>query len=805
MTIAHRVLVAAALGLLVTTANAQVIRGVVVDRGDLPVAGVVVQLIDSASTVTARALSNERGEFRVAPSHAGTYRIRTLRIGFRPFTSASVPLVSGQELVQRLVLSNVSVALDTVVVNSRNQCRAFTDSGAATFAVWEQVRTALTAAQMTVSERTIAATTVAYERTLDAGGRRVVQQSNTVNSDYVKQPWRTIPPDALRRDGYVVTERDNSTTYYAPGLDLLLSNGFVEDHCFRLTTDRNRLGIEFEPTPERKRVTEIRGTLWLDRASSELRRLEFRYANIPAEQETEARGDMEFVRLRNGGWAITRWNIRMPVLENRVRSQAFGGAAIHLAEIRVTGGELALVRRGGDTLWSRPPLVLAGTVVDSVSRDAIAGAHIALSGTSLEGTTDARGRFSIAGVLPGEYGVEVRTPSLDSVSAIHQTTLMFVDATTPVQIRVPTAEQIASLVCGNARLNAPGIVIGIVDTRGDSVPSRAITIEAEWVEIGLRSEGGAIGVERPRRHLAARADARGAFKLCGVPVSTQLAIRATADNAVSDPVTVQIPPSGRFARASVRMNRSDPGAATLTGQVLTDSTLQPIAGAQVALSGVARGAVTDDRGAFRISGVSAGEYTLTVRRVGYGPLDARVSLTPNQSTNRQIFLSRIVMLDSIVVTETLTDRALREFEDNRRIGLGHFFTREDLEKYSGRPMDQLFAQMPGIDLVRGKGSHSWIASSRPHIESNPYDKILPDLDAADSAKGAKRACYAHVYLDNVQIYRGTNGEPLFDLNSIAPDQIEAIEYYASRAQTPSKYVRLDSVCGVLVIHTRRSP
>jgi hypothetical protein len=32
------------------------------------------------------------------------------------------------------------ITLDTVRIADRNACRAFTDSGAATYAVWEQVR-----------------------------------------------------------------------------------------------------------------------------------------------------------------------------------------------------------------------------------------------------------------------------------------------------------------------------------------------------------------------------------------------------------------------------------------------------------------------------------------------------------------------------------------------------------------------------------------------------------------------------------------------------------------------------------------
>src|SRR5215831_9773817 len=130
-------------------ARGQAVRGVVVDATDRPVSGVVVTLVDSAWAVSARSLTNDRGEFRLTTTRAGTYRVRTLRIGFRPVVSDPVALVSGGEITQRSVLTSVALRLDTVRVAGQNVCRAFSDSGAATYAVWEQIRTALTAAELT--------------------------------------------------------------------------------------------------------------------------------------------------------------------------------------------------------------------------------------------------------------------------------------------------------------------------------------------------------------------------------------------------------------------------------------------------------------------------------------------------------------------------------------------------------------------------------------------------------------------------------------------------------------------------------
>ena len=117
---------------LPVAARAQSVRGNVFDAGGRPIAGAVVLLLDSTSQVTARGLSTERGEYRLAAARPGTYRVRALRIGFRPTASDPIVLSTGSETAQRLLLANLPLVLDTIRVVDRNICRAFTDSGAAT-------------------------------------------------------------------------------------------------------------------------------------------------------------------------------------------------------------------------------------------------------------------------------------------------------------------------------------------------------------------------------------------------------------------------------------------------------------------------------------------------------------------------------------------------------------------------------------------------------------------------------------------------------------------------------------------------
>src|SRR6185503_422343 len=106
----------ALLALWSQAAVAQAVRGVIVDHADAPVAGVIVMLLDSRSTIVARALTNESGEFRVGALQPGAYRLRTLRIGFRPSTSEPLTLAAGADVTRRLTLADVPLALDTVRV-----------------------------------------------------------------------------------------------------------------------------------------------------------------------------------------------------------------------------------------------------------------------------------------------------------------------------------------------------------------------------------------------------------------------------------------------------------------------------------------------------------------------------------------------------------------------------------------------------------------------------------------------------------------------------------------------------------------
>jgi hypothetical protein len=432
--------------------QAQIVRGTVADRAAQPLRGVVVTLLDSTAQITARALSNERGEFQLTAPREGDYRLRSLRIGYAPASSALFHVAAAGTAEQHLVLTNVAVTLDTVRVAEKGNCQITGDSATATFAVWEQARAALTATQLTTADHGLLANTISYQRLVDPDLRQVWQQRTQVRSDSVTETWEELPPETLHQGGYVVTEDGGLTAYHAPGLETLLSPMFVEDHCFHLQrpsagADAARIGLSFEPVPERARVTEIEGTLWLDRNTLSLERLEYRYVHLPKLQADHSGGGIQFAKLRNGSWVISDWSIRMPVLEAAATadlpsSRLSGDVPMKVTAVKVTGGELVSASTDSALLWEHPVVRLTGMIIDSVGDRAIAGAQISFDGTSATAVTQADGRFTIDSMEPGPYTLFVRTAALDSLGVTTHVSITIVDSALMFVVRLPNARRV---------------------------------------------------------------------------------------------------------------------------------------------------------------------------------------------------------------------------------------------------------------------------------------------------------------------------------------------------------------------------
>lgn len=235
--------------------------------------------------------------------------------------------------------------------------------------------------------------------------------------------------------------------------------------------------------------------------------------------------------------------------------------------------------------------------------------------------------------------------------------------------------------------------------------------------------------------------------------------------------------------------------ATLTGSVRDRGERTAVPLAEVIIPSLRRTARTDSLGRFSLSGLAAGRYTVEVRRMGYVPFTVTIGLDDGETRDQTFLIDRTaVSLGPVNVTAATT--RIREFEDNRRTGLGKFFSAADLQRLGVPMVGQALDGLASVRMVRGNGSEAWAVSSR-----SGRRVISPDFFSMK--RGAKPNCYSIVYVDGVKQYGGRDEDPLFDVNSIAIERILAVEYYAGPAEIPVRYASLDISCGVLSIWTDR--
>jgi hypothetical protein len=376
----------AALALATAQIGAQSIRGIVLQPDSATRAGgVIVAAADAAGNVVARALSGEEGSFDLRLPAAGVYTIRLLRVGYRPTVMANLDVPAAGRSDVRFVLGAEAVQLSAVTVRSDNVCGSTEDVGRVVAQLWEEARTALTATELSIGAGTLNVQWQSFMYSMDRGGSRATETMVMPRNGFTERPFVSIGADSLARNGYVVRDRGD-LVYHAPDAPALLSDKFAATHCFRVEPlSRSRphwIGISFRPTPERDRLGEITGTLWLDRATSELRLLEFRYTNQMPEADTPLVGGfVEFVRVASGHWFISRWAIRTPRMVQRTvgGSGIPGGGADNrmvLATVTVTGGELLSVRRRTDLLYDadRSSITVEGVSRVSSSQPSACGA-----------------------------------------------------------------------------------------------------------------------------------------------------------------------------------------------------------------------------------------------------------------------------------------------------------------------------------------------------------------------------------------------------------------------------------------------
>jgi hypothetical protein len=216
---------------------------------------------------------------------------------------------------------------------------------------------------------------------------------------------------------------------------------------------------------------------------------------------------------------------------------------------------------------------------------------------------------------------------------------------------------------------------------------------------------------------------------------------------------------------------------TLLGRVIGESGV-PLTGVEVAIAGSQMRTNTDDRGAFRFSGLRSGVIELTARRLGFRP--DSVSVTLAESATESVDLKLAIAMNELAPVKvrgeriTYSGKLAGYYQRLQHRSSGVFITRDEIDAQHPRNLTQLLQRFSGISVQR--------------VQAGGAGVRMRD-----------RTCWPLIWLDGVALPSGE-----MDLDGIQPNTLEGVELYLGATGAPAQYTWTRNLgsCGTVLLWSR---
>jgi hypothetical protein len=791
------------LGATLTPSNsiqAQAVSGrVAASESGSPLAGAFVRLLDDSGRQRSAVLTNALGWYQLRAPGPGFYRVRAEFIGREVTEMGLVELREDLSVEWSPALAPKPVELEGLEVEGTRRCAIPSEEGSLVASVWAEARKALEVAAWAADQELYSYELLSHRRELDGDTRVVLEERSERKSGLWREPFVSKPAEDLMLKGFV-QETPEGAFAYAPDARVLLSDAFLREYCFRLGEgERGQLGLAFEPTRERK-VPDIQGTMWLDRETTELRSVMFRYRRFPGVGNSPALGGhLDFERLPTGAWIIRRWAVEMPLWADVLRPGTIDIWDRRLVGLMEEGAEvLRVVGQEGSVVLVADRATLHGAVFDSIRGRPLAGTVVKLSGTGYGGMSGTDGTFHLADLPGGRYFLEISHPRLDSLG-IHvgpvQVELVS-SQTTRVTVAIPRSVAADS----EGELRVRGEVLEASD--GTAIEGA----EVELVDDSGSSRGtvltddvGAFEVFAPEPGIYRVSVAvRGREPASSDPFEVR-AQHAVFHSFLYDGPPVRVAQSpGAGVTTVPRADREWDGV-TILGTVEARESGAPLPDVLVRIADLPP-VPSDARGRFSLSRVPLGRHHIEVEFLGRAPLlDTLVLEEAGIAAVRVVLAEAPIELDPLVVEVEPRSIGLEAagFYDRRdKSGIsGWRITREGIEKHPTARVSDLLNNVPSTFLM--------YPGSPPGAMILRMNRLGNRFLALQRPASALPGCEPRIYVDGLdyrdQMPRTPSETRVRDLNFISPTAIEGIEVYTGLT-APARFDA--NGCGVILIWTR---
>ena len=311
----------------------------------------------------------------------------------------------------------------------------------------------------------------------------------------------------------------------------------------------------------------------------------------------------------------------------------------------------------------------------------------------------------------------------------------------------------------------------------DPVPRAEVSVA--WVQFDATKQ---TGVRSTPRLLHDTTDKNGAYRICGLPPSLDATLQAKrgAARTAEVPVALGEAESELLAR-TLLLTKGDSaprvGRATVVGRVTLSGA--PGGGSRVEIGGTDLVTMTNEKGEFSMTGAPAGTHVLNVRHMGYLAVTVPVNIAAREPNRLNIDLPRFVpVMDPVLVTAR-RNRSLDRvgFNERRRVGIGRYVTREEIERSNPLRISDILRRVPGLRVAHA-GGRDVIASSRGGTFGGP---------------GCVR-----FWVDDMLWQSMEPG----DVNDfVSAKEVMGIEVYSSGG-TPARYMMGGQSCTTVIVWTR---
>lgn len=211
--------------------------------------------------------------------------------------------------------------------------------------------------------------------------------------------------------------------------------------------------------------------------------------------------------------------------------------------------------------------------------------------------------------------------------------------------------------------------------------------------------------------------------------------------------------------------------------VVKDSGGTALSNVEVKVMRSGRTVRTDSAGHFLLAAIPAGNADIGFRRVAFEPVIVSLQIPTDDTTDVEIRLGGITALLPAVIVNDHVERSkvLEQFEARRRLGVGYFVTRADIERRRPNALSEYMRMVPGVRIVMLDNGRSALRFAR-----NPSAKCPPQY-----------------FVDGIPASN-------FDIDEVLPGDVEGVELYAGAAGVPPQFNRFfgTTICGTILIWTR---